>query len=108
MAIRSFFIFSALLLFTACSGPGRLLTWRVTPFTTDFDATPVGARCCEIGEYHLQEPFTQARVAVDWTSEVIRQAMAEAGMTTAYYIDKKEFSLWGGVYRKSTLVVCGD
>jgi hypothetical protein len=87
---------------------GRLYTDWTQPLTTDYAATPRGNRSCVLAEHHLKEPFTGSGVSIDWTSEVIRRAMREAGMDRAYYADRRVFSVLGGVYRRTTIVIHGD
>lgn len=90
------------------SAPGRIFTIWTTPLTTNFQAAPVGSKSCEIDEHHIEEPFTRANVSVDWTSEEIRRAMQEAGMTRAFYADRRVISFFGGIYRRTTIVIHGD
>src|SRR5512145_111990 len=87
-----------LCLLAGCGAPGRIYTDWTTPLTNDFTATPRGTRSCELDEHHLEEPVTRAGISVDWTSEVIRRAMAEAGMTRAYTADRRVISILGGIY----------
>lgn len=98
----------ALLVLCACTGPGRIYTDQTVPLTSDFAATPVGNKVCVLDEHHVQEPFSRAGVSVDWTSDVIRRAMSEAGMNRAYYAEQRTFSLLGGIYRRTSVVIHGD
>lgn len=87
---------------------GRLYTDWTQPLTTDYIATRHGSRSCELDEHHLREPFSGSGVSIDWTSEVIRRAMREAGMSEAYYADRRVISVLGGIYRRTTIVIHGD
>lgn len=97
-----------LCLLSACGAPGRLYTDWTTPLTTDFAATRRGTLSCELGEHHIEEPFTRAGVSVDWTSEVVRRAMAEAGMSRAYVAERRVVSILGGIYRRTSIIIYGD
>lgn len=108
MATSRYFLLLVLLLLAGCTGPGRIVTLQTVPLTTDFTATPVGSRTCLLDEHHLQEPFSRAGLSVDWTSAVIRRAMHEVGMSQAYYAERRTFSLFGGVYRRTSIVIHGD
>ena len=101
----------ALLLICLCgcsTAPGRLYSDWTTPFSRDFGATPRGSRSCEIDEHYIKEPFTSTSLSVDWTSDVIRRAMREAGMSRAYYADRRVISVLNGIYRRTTIVIHGD
>ena len=99
----------ALSLATAgCVGQGLLYTRVVEPYSSDFRGTPAGGRTCRVNEHAFREPFSHAGVSVSFTARVVAESACEAGMTNLYYADIETFSILHGLYKKRTLIFCGD
>ena len=108
MVTRYCVIILIALIMTGCSSPGRLYTNITRPYTTNFNNTPVGTKTCRIKAHRIKEPITPVGVSGEWSSEIINNAMREAGMTKCYYIDEKTFSLLLESFRRKTLILYGD
>ena len=91
-----------------CVGQGLIYTRTVSPYSLDFDRTPIGSKTCRVNEYSFKEPVSGAGVSVIFTSRVVEDAAREAGMTNFYCADVDTFSVLLGIYEKKTLVLYGD
>jgi hypothetical protein len=91
-----------------CAGQGMLYTRVVSPYSTDFHATPAGSKTCRVNEYILKDPVGGTHVSVDYTLRVVQKAAREAGITNLYYADLETFSILQGIYTRKTLILSGD
>ena len=102
-------LFAMLSLATAgCAGRGMLFTRVVTPYSTDFRATPAGSKTCRVSEHILREPVSGADISVLFTLRVLEDAAHAAGMKNLYYADEETLSLMNGIYERKTVILCGD
>ena len=108
MANKILFGCAVLFLCTSCAMDGRLYTNKVSPYSNDFNQTPVGSKSCEINDFKIKEPFSRLRISAEWTTSSVYEKAKEAGITNIYYADVRKFSLLGGIYSKKVLIVHGD
>ena len=108
MVIRYCIIVLIIFLNTGCSSPGLIYTNITSPYTTNFNNSPVGSKICRVNAHRLKEPISRVGVSGEWSSKIIDNAMNEAGMTNCYYVDVKTLSLLLGTYRRKTLILYGD
>ncbi len=102
------FAMTLLLFCMGCVAQGRLFTRVVTPYSSDFNCTPVGGKTFRVVEHQLKEPYTGAGVSATWTSRVLAEAARNSGITNIYYADLETFSILNGIYLKKTLIIYGD
>jgi len=91
-----------------CVGQGMLYTRVVSPYSSDFHNTPAGCKACRVNEHAIKEPFTGANVSVTFTAHIVEEAARTAGMTNLYYADMETLSILNGIYKRKTLIICGD
>jgi hypothetical protein len=93
-----------------CAGPGQgmLYTRVVSPYSTDFHATPAGSKTCRVHEHIFKDPVGGTHVSVDYTLRVVQESARDAGITNLYYGDLETLSVLGGMYERKTLILSGD
>ena len=91
-----------------CAGQGLLYTRIVSPYSQDFHGTPAGSKTCRVNEHTLKEPFTSVNVSVLFSTSVVKTAAHAAGITNLYYADVETLSVLHGIYKRQTLILCGD
>ena len=72
----------------------------MSPYTTDFRATPAGAETCRVNQHIFREPVSGTHVSVDFTLRVVQEAAREAGITNLYYADLETLSVLNRIYRE--------
>lgn len=111
MAIRKISRFFLVVLASAvagCYSPGRLVTWNIAPYTTNFKNTPVGSKSCTIPCHSVKVPVGSFNLQAQWDTDHIRRAALAAGITNIYYIDVQTISFLADLYRRKRLIVYGD
>ena len=97
-----------LLLCTSCAIDGRLYTNKVIPYSSDFNLTPAGSKSCEIDDFKVKEPVSRFNISAEWMTSSVYEEANKAGITNIYYADLRKFSLLGGIFSKTVLIVHGD
>ncbi len=93
-----------------CVSPrGRLFSYTTTPYSLPYEAASrVGAKSCRLDITRLKEPFSRARVSVQWSNRAVADAMQKAGMTEVRYADVQTLSILNGVYERRRLIFYGE
>jgi len=109
--IRHFFAAIAILSVAGCSGftpPGLLYTNVISPYSVDYHDTKIGTKQCVIDAHSISEPLTGYGVSVEWSSDVIQSAAAQAGITEITCIDVQTLSIVLSIYKRERLIVYGN
>ncbi len=98
-----------LTLMCLCSCTQGLLYRDVTiPLDTDMNRTPRSPERGVARSLQIREPLTAARIAAEWDSRSIGDAVQRSELETAEYADSKIFSLVFGIYREDLTEVWGE
>src|SRR5512138_669209 len=108
MEIRPAIALFGLFLFGGCAPTGLLYTSMVTPYSSNFDATKIGTRQCNITDHQIKEPVTGAGIRAEWSRGKIQEEARKAGIQEIYYIDKKTTSFLLNLYKRETFIVNGE
>lgn len=97
-----------LVVVAGCFSPGRLVTWNVQPYSTDFHTTAIGTKRCIIRDHKVKVAVGAYSLQAEWDSDYVRRAAMAAGITNIYYIDQQTISFVADIYRQRQLIVYGD
>lgn len=104
---KLFIVICSLLLLCGCA-PGWLYTNTVTPYCTNMQNTPALTKSS--GNASLKQiniPRVPGSRTI-WSSNAIYDAAKNAGISTVYYCDRKQFSIVGGLWGQDGIVVYGE
>jgi len=90
------------------SGPGRLYSNVILPYSTDFNDTPIGSKHFILKDHSIKEPLSGYGVSVEWSADQIQSASREAGIKNITYIDVQTISFLLGIYTRRKLIVYGN
>lgn len=108
MATRALICITGLLLLCGCAPKGILYTNVVYPFSSKFNATPVGSKECSITDHQVKEPFTGRGIRAEWTRGRIRKEARKAGMEDIHYMDLRTQSFLFDIYKREIYIAHGD
>ena len=99
---------SLVALLAGCTPTALLYSNTISPFSEEFNRTPVGTKSCVINAYEVKDPITGYNLSAQWSTSKILEKAHQAGISEIYYIDKRTLSILNGLYRRETLIVHGD
>jgi hypothetical protein len=106
--IRQAFTIVLIFLIAGCSGIGLIYTNVIRPYSVDYHDTKIGTKQCVIDSHSVSEPVTGYGVSVEWSSDVIETAAAQAGITEITCIDEQTLSILLGIYTRERLIIYGN